>query len=567
MTGAGTADTTGPSISTVADGYLHALAALDPEAAETAGRTPERRLADLSPDAFDARAELTRATATAVATATVTGPTERALAGALADRLASEVALHDAGFTTRLLAPLATPVHLARQVFDNLPRITADDWAVVADHLHRLPTTLDQYTATLRRSAQRGQLVARRQVLTVAAQCTAWVTADFFGGLVAGHPAGPLAERLAEGARLATAATAGFATFLRTELAPAATEVDGVGRDLYQVTARAFLGATVDLDELYAYGWAELARTAAELRTAALDCGHPDPTAARTALDADPAGRVPVGPALEDWLTRRTALVTELLDGTHFDIPPATRQVVCRISPAASGVMYYTPPDANLTRPGGIWWSVPPGESTVPVWRHVGTLCHEGLPGHHLQHAITLTTADLHPWQRTLCHVHGYAEGWAHYAERLADELGLYASPAERLGMLDGQMWRAARVVIDLGLHLDLPIPAGNGFTDAPRWSHPVAVDLLTRVAGLDAATARFEVDRYLGWPAQALAFKVGARLWQQTRQDAERRAGPAFDRKRFHHTALALGPMGLDPLRERLAETFRPAAASLDRK
>ncbi|WBB51225.1 DUF885 domain-containing protein [Verrucosispora sp. WMMA2044] len=554
-------------ITAVADGYLRALATLDPEAAEAAGRTPQWRLADLSPDGFDARAELARATATAVAAATVTVPAERALAGALADRLASEVALHEAGFTTRLLAPLATPVHLARQVFDNLPRTTVDDWAVVAEHLHRLPTTLDQYAATLRRSAGRGQLVARRQVLTVADQCAAWVDADFFGDLVAGHRSGPLAGRLAEGARRATAATAKFATFLRTDLAPAATEVDGVGRDLYQVTARAFLGATVDLDELYAYGWAELSRTAAELRAAAADCGHPDVAAARTALDADPDGRVPVGPALEEWLTRRTALTTDLLDGTHFDIPAATRRVVCRISPTTSGVMYYTPPDARLTRPAGIWWSVPPGESTVPVWRHVGTLCHEGLPGHHLQHAITLTTADLHPWQRTLCQVHGYAEGWAHYAERLADELGLYAGPAERLGMLDGQMWRAARVVIDLGLHLDLPIPAGNGFTDASRWSHPMAVDLLTRVAGLDAATARFEVDRYLGWPAQALAFKVGARMWQQTRQDAERRAGAAFDRKRFHHTALALGPMGLDPLRDRLAETFRPAADSLDRK
>ncbi|MEG3634416.1 DUF885 domain-containing protein [Micromonospora palythoicola] len=554
-------------ITTVADGYLSGLATLDPEAAEAAGRTPQWRLADLSPDGFDARVELARVTATAVTTATVTVPAERALAGALADRLASEVALHDAGFTTRLLAPLATPVHLARQVFDNLPRTTVDDWAVVADHLHRLPTTLDQYAATLRRSAGRGQVAARRQVLTVADQCAAWVDTDFFGGLVAGHRGGPLAGRLAEGVRRATAATAGFATFLRTDLAPAATDTDGVGRDLYQVTARAFLGATVDLDELYEYGWAELSRTAAELRAAAAACGHPDVAAARTALDADPDGRVPVGPALEEWLTRRTALTTDLLDGTHFDIPAATRRVVCRISPATSGVMYYTPPDARLTRPGGIWWSVPPGESTVPVWRHVGTLCHEGLPGHHLQHAITLTTADLHPWQRTLCQVHGYAEGWAHYAERLADELGLYAGPAERLGMLDGQMWRAARVVVDLGLHLDLPIPAGNGFTDASRWSHPVAVDLLTRVAGLDAATARFEVDRYLGWPAQALAFKVGARLWQQARQDAERRAGAAFDRKRFHHTALALGPMGLDPLRDRLAETFRPAADPLDRK
>ncbi|RGC65711.1 hypothetical protein C5N14_27300 [Micromonospora sp. MW-13] len=544
------------TITEVADRYLDALAGLDPEAAEAAGRTPDSHFADLSPDGFAARAELARGTATAAAGAGVDGTSQRALAGALLDRLASEVDLYDAGFTTRLLAPLATPVHLVRQVFDNLPRNTAQDWAVVAAHLRRVPTALGQYAETLRWSAQRRRLVARRQVLAVADQCTAWVTSDdFYGRLVAGGPEGPLAGELAAGARSATAATADFAAFLRTELAPRATDVDGVGRDLYAVTARSFLGATVDLDELYAYGWEELARTAAEQRAVAAELGYPDVAGARAGLDADPAGRVPVGPDLEEWLRERTERLTDALDGPHFDIPAATRRVVCRISPAASGVMYYTPPDAGLTRPGGIWWSTPPGESTVPVWRHVGTLCHEGLPGHHLQHAITLTTADLHPWQRSLCQVHGYAEGWAHYAERLADELGLYAGPAERLGMLDGQMWRAARVVIDLGLHLDVPIPAGTGFTDARRWTPELAVDFLVRVAGLDAATARFEVDRYLGWPAQALAFKAGARLWQQARREVERREGAAFDRKRFHHRALRLGPMGLDPLRARLAE------------
>ncbi|MGN9767936.1 DUF885 domain-containing protein [Micromonospora sp. SD12] len=540
----------------VADGYLDALAELDPEAAEAAGRTPDSHFADLSPDGFAARAELARRTATAAAGASADGTAQRALAGALTDRLASEVDLYDAGFTTRLLAPLATPVHLVRQVFDNLPRDSERDWAVVAAHLRRVPTALGQYAETLRRSAGRGQLVARRQVLAVADQCTAWVTSDdFYGRLVAGCPDGPMAGELAVGARSAATATADFAAFLRTELAPRATEVDGVGRDLYAVTARSFLGASVDLDELYAYGWEELARTAAEQRAVAAELGHPDVASARAALDADPAGRVPVGPDLERWLRERTERLTDALDGAHFDIPAATRQVVCRISPAASGVMYYTPPDAGLTRPGGIWWSTPPGESTVPVWRHVGTLCHEGLPGHHLQHAITLTTAGLHPWQRSLCQVHGYAEGWAHYAERLADEVGLYAGPAERLGMLDGQMWRAARVVIDLGLHLDVPIPTGTGFTDARRWTPALAVDFLARVAGLDPATARFEVDRYLGWPAQALAFKVGARLWQQARRETERREGSGFDRKRFHHRALRLGPMGLDPLRARLAE------------
>ncbi|GAA1640023.1 DUF885 domain-containing protein [Catellatospora bangladeshensis] len=536
------------TITEIADGYLAALAAIDPDAADVVGRPLPSRFGDLSPAGFAARAELDRRTLTAARAATADGTAAHALKAALVDRLESDLALYDAGFTTRLLAPLATPVHLTRQVFDQFPRETDEDWAVIAEHLHGLGGALEAYAATLRDAADQGHLVARRQVLAVADQATAWITTDdFYGRLAAARPGD---DRIAEGARQASAATGRFAAFLRLELAPRAGTVDGVGRDMYAVTSRSFLGAQVDLDELYAYGWDQLRSTAEEMRQVAAQLGHPDTAAAFAALDADPAWRVATGPALEQWLGDRVEQVTAALDGTHFDIPAATRQVTCRISPAASGVMYYTPPDATLTRPGGIWWAVPGGHPEIPVWSHVGTLYHEGLPGHHLQHAITMTTEQLHPWQRHLCHVHGYAEGWAHYAERLADELGLYQGPAERLGMLCGQIWRAARIVIDMGLHLDAPIPAGNGFTEATRWTPELAVDFLVQVAGLDRATATFEVDRYLGWPGQALAFKAGARLWAQARRDAETRAGAAFDRRRFHTDALRLGPMGLDPLR-----------------
>ncbi|HEX5594488.1 MAG TPA: DUF885 domain-containing protein [Micromonosporaceae bacterium] len=544
------------TITEVADRYLAALAHLDPAAADVVGRPPASRFPDLSPQGFAARAELDRRTRAALTAATVTGDSERALHRALLDRLDSDLALHESGFTPRLLAPLATPVHRTRQVFDQLPRRSDEDWAVIAAHLETLGDALKEYAATLRDAADRGHIVARRQVLVVADQCRTWITTDdFYGRLIAAYPGGPLRERLADGARRATAATGSFARFLETELAPRAGEVDGVGRELYGVTARSFLGAQVDLDELYAYGWTELHTTAGEMRMVAGQLGHEDVAAAMAALDADPAGRVPAGAPLEAWLNRRVEQVTDALDGPHFDIPAATRRVQCRLSPAASGVMYYTPPDAGLTRPGTVWWAVPAGESEVAVWRHVGTLYHEGLPGHHLQHAITLAAEELHPWQRHLCHVHGYAEGWAHYAERLADELGLYTGPAERLGMLCGQIWRAARIVIDIGLHLDAPIPADNGFTPARRWTPELAVAFLSRITGLDTVTARFEVDRYLGWPGQALAFKAGARLWQQARREAELRDGAGFDRKLFHTAALRLGPMGLDPLRATLTD------------
>jgi uncharacterized protein (DUF885 family) len=222
---------------------------------------------------------------------------------------------------------------------------------------------------------------------------------------------------------------------------------------------------------------------------------------------------------------------------------------------AGSGVMYYSPPDPGLTRPGRVWWSVPPGTERVATWREVSTVHHEGLPGHHLQFAVTMGQRELHPWQRYLCQVHGYAEGWAHYAEQLAMDWGLVHEDAEILGIYQAQLWRAARIVIDIGLHLGYPVPAGNPLLAAERWDPEVATEFLARVAGIDPATAHWEVVRYLGWPGQALAFKAGARLWTAARDARAAASGADFDLKQFHMTALGLGPMGLGPLRETLAK------------
>jgi uncharacterized protein (DUF885 family) len=372
-----------------------------------------------------------------------------------------------------------------------------------------------------------------------------------------------LTESLGRAAAAATRATADLVTFLREDLAPTAPERDGVGREMYAVTSRCFLGADVDLDDVYAYGWAELHRLTAEAVTIAHRLGATGQglAAVREAaalLDGDASRRVDGVAALTAWLQQRVEDSLAAVDGHHFDVPAVSRAVECHVTPAVSGVMYYTPADAGLTRPAGIWWSLPPGTTSAAVWREANTLHHEGVPGHHLQHAVTLASADLHPWQRSLCHVHGYAEGWAHYAEELADEIGLLRDDAERLGMLLGQIWRAARIVIDVGLHLDLPVPAGNGFTDATRWTPGVGRAFLRDVAQVDETTARFEVDRYLGWPGQALAFRVGARLWAEARRDSESALGAAFDRKQFHARALGLGPMGLGPLRAALAPKTR---------
>ncbi|WP_116950521.1 DUF885 domain-containing protein [Jiangella endophytica] len=533
-------------VTQVADDYLRDLAEFDPYAAQALGRTPSSLLEQLSPDAFAGRHAVTADAAARLAAAEPSGFRERVLREALAERLASDIALYEVGFTTALLAPLSTPVHWVRQTFDGLPARTPDDWTAIGRELGRVPVALREYAATLTASADRGHVVAQRQVLAVAAQCDGWVADRSYPTLVA--PAGsPSLDRLASDA---TAATAAFAAFLRDELLPRAGTRDGVGRELYEVTSAAFLGARIDVDETYAWGWTELAALTARARAVAAEVvPSGDVDDAVRALDADPSGVIDGVPALEAWLQRRVDEAMDAVVGTHFDVPDRTRRVECRVTPSASGVMYYVTADPGLTRPGRVWWTLPDGVTRAHVWREVSTLHHEGVPGHHLQHAITLGLDDLHPWQRSLCHVHGYAEGWAHYGEELADELGLVRTPGERLGMIFAQLWRAVRVVVDLGLHLDLPIPRGNGLVDAERWTPELGARLLVDVGRLHPQKAAFEVDRYLGWPGQALAFRVGARLWR------EARASSASDRRRFHADALRLGPVGLGPLRTLLSE------------
>ena len=536
------------TVTAVADAYLLELAAADPDAAAAAGLEPVSALPGFAPDDFDRQLAAADRAATELAAATPSGPAEATLAAALGERLAAEIALDDAGFTQALLAPLATPVHRIRQVFDALPRATDADWDYLGAQLDGVPAALAGYRATLTRSADRGSVVAARQIRTVAGQCRQWIEADdYYGGLAAAAPdsrqrlVGTAAER-------ASAATLAFAEFLTGDLLPRATRPDAVGRDLYRATAGAFLGAQVDLDETYAWGWAELDRIDAEIASAAQEISADGYPAAAALLDADPARRL-TGPAeVEAWLTERVAAVADAIDGVHVDLVPRARLPECRISVAASGVMYYSPPDPGLTRPGQVWWTYEP-ELGVHTWREATTVHHEGIPGHHLQISTALAASELHPWQRAMCHIHGYAEGWAHHSEEWAGEIGLLDDPADRLGMLLGQAWRAARIVIDAGLHLDLPIPDGR-LGGAQRWSVDLGVDFLQRTAGISRGMAAFEVDRYLGWPAQALAFRVGARLFAQIRDAAQARDGSAFDSRAFHNALLRLGPMGLDPLR-----------------
>ncbi len=148
------------------------------------------------------------------------------------------------------------------------------------------------------------------------------------------------------------------------------------------------------------------------------------------------------------------------LAGVHFDIPDVMKTLECRIAPTDEGGIYYTGPSDDFSRPGRMWWSVAAGEDTFTTWAETTTVYHEGVPGHHLQVATATYRRELlNKWRRNVCWTSGHGEGWALYAEKLMQELGYLKDPGDHMGMLDMQRMRAARVVFDIGVHLELEVP------------------------------------------------------------------------------------------------------------
>jgi len=427
------------------------------------------------------------------------------------------------------------------------------DWSNITSRLQRIPQAISGYIATLREGGRRGLVPARLQVEEGIKQAEELADGrtSFFVTFAAGATGIPesLQRDLATGAQAAAAAYGELAGFLSGELVGRAPASDAVGRERYALWSREFVGAAVDLDETYEWGLAELDRMAREQEAIAAEIAGPGASVAEAIekLDHDPAGLLHGTRALQEWMQEKADAAIAALDGTHFDIPEPLHRIECRIAPTENGGIYYTGPSDDFSRPGRMWWSVPPGVTEFAPWRELTTVYHEGVPGHHLQIAQAVMNRDqLNSWRRLICWSSGHGEGWALYAERLMDEFGFLTTPGERLGMLDGQRMRAARVVVDLGVHLGLPAPAiwGGGTWDAAK-----AWELLKANVNMDEKFLRFELNRYLGWPGQAPSYKIGQRLWDQARADAEAREGAAFDLKAWHTRALNLGSVPLSVL------------------
>ncbi len=560
----------------VADRHVDAVADLDPVVATMLGTRPgDDRLPDLSPDGLEAEADLTRRTlaeldaVTAAAPAlgpdAVDGdPVERRCARLLRERLGAELAAHEAGEGLRALSNLFSPVHSIRQVFLLMPTATEDDWAVLARRAARVPEAYRGYVETLREGARRGLLVAPRQVSTVVGQLGEWLSGPFFGGLVAAGP-DALRGELDAAARDADDAVAAVRDFLRDEYLPqAAGTPDAVGRDRYALAARRWngsdLGTGEGLEEAYAWGWAEHRRILAEQRAEA-EALRPGSTPLEAMRWLDEHG--PAVDGVEAIRQRLQAMMDEAiaaLDGTHFDLAEPVRRVEAMIAPPGSAAApYYTRPAQDFSRPGRTWLPTL-GRERFPLWDLVSIWYHEGVPGHHLQLAQWAhVSGDLSTYQTSLGSVSANVEGWALYAERLMDELGHLTEPGARMGYLDAQQLRAVRVVIDIGMHLGLPVPGDAEGVLAGHRGRPWTPELGRAFAGehlgSDPAFLDSELVRYLGMPGQAISYKLGERAWLAGRAAAQRARGADFDLKAWHMAALSQGSLGLDDLEAELAQ------------
>ena len=559
-------------VDAVCDAFVEEYAAADPVVATALGLPGhDGEVTDLSPDGFARREELLRRTLAAARAAEPTDDRERAAKEAFVERLGLDLERHEAGIPQAEVSVISSGLHQLRTSFDLMDTGSEAGWRAVDSRLAGVPAALEGYRRTLLEAAAAGRVSARRQYVEVAGQVRRWTgqqgkpsvfstLVDAYegapdgalGGALGGAPNGSLADDLRHHADAATEAVAAFGRFLAEELAPRGRELDAVGEEHYTLASRYFLGTQVDLRETYAWGWEELLRIEEEMRSVA-SAVQPGASVEEVAarLDADPAYTVKTPEAFRDWMQALADRVLDELADVHFDIPGPVRRIECCLAPTQDGGVYYTGPSEDFARPGRMWWSVPAGVTRFNTWRETTTVFHEGVPGHHLQVAQTAYRSDLlNRWQRKMCWVSGSGEGWALYAERLMAELGWLDDPADRLGMLDAQAFRTARVVVDIGEHLQLTVPENAyGWRVGETWTPDLVWEFMRAHSHEGDETLRFEVNRYLGWPGQAPSYKVGERLWLQARADAQARQGSSFDLRSFHQAALDLGSIGLDPL------------------
>ena len=426
--------------------------------------------------------------------------------------------------------------------------------------LQALPQHIDQVIALLREGIAAGQVPPRVLMARVPAQLRAQTVDDpakspFWRPFARWPDSVPAAERSALEADAAAAirqqvvpAYRRLLQVFESEYLPkapadvAASSRPG-GRAWYDLLARSYTTTELGADEIHAIGLAEVARLRAAMERLKDETGFRGPLADFFSfLRTDPRFFEKTPEAL---LTRYRALAKRIDPELvkvfrHLPrLPYGVRPIPDNFAPDAT-TAYYQLGAPDGSRPGYYYVNLYKPESR-PTWEMVPLTLHEAVPGHHLQFARALEFEGVSMFRKTATFV-GYAEGWALYAEQLGHEMGLYEDPYDRFGQLVYEMWRAVRLVVDTGLHVK-------------GWTREQAIDYFRANAPKTDQDIVNEVDRYIGTPAQALAYKIGQLRISALRERAQRELGPRFDLRDFNDAVLATGSVPLAVLEARIGE------------
>ncbi|MFP7695713.1 DUF885 domain-containing protein [Trueperella sp. LYQ143] len=540
-----------------ANQYVETLTTISPELVTSLGRgsADEGTFSDLSPAGLQKDNDVYRDTLARLSALDPVDEIDRVTKAALTEDLEYQISQYEHGEIGEINV-IATPLQGCQEIFDMMGDETLEDWQLIARRLGNIGPALSGWQETLIERREHGPKQARKQVELAISQAEGKASDSSALASLAARGAKKfpqLAEELETNSRQAQAAYGSLAEFLRTEILPSAVESEAFGYERYAPRLYSFTGAHVDLDETYEWGIGELERIIHAQEAIVRDLYGPDVSIpeAMKRLDADPNRQIHGTEALTRWMQETSDQAIRDLNGTHFDIPTELQKLECLIAPSGTGAIYYTGPSDDFSRPGRMWWSVPDGTEVFHTWQEKTTVYHEGVPGHHLQLGMATYIRDsLNDWRRLLCWNSGHGEGWALYAEGLMAELGYHSDPGDYLGVLDGERLRATRVVLDIGVHLEKPAPAGYEHIN-PTWNRDVAWEFLKDNVAMDHSFLSFELNRYLGWAGQAPAYKIGHRLWKQLRAEAEKK--PGFNLKDWHMSALRVGSVGLDILRDTL--------------
>jgi len=543
----------------LASEVIDAHAAADPTAATYFGIAGyDHLLPDLSPAQRDKDIASTEAFLQHLSTTPLTDDVDRVNAALLKERLETSLGLAHSNESSRIFSVLSSPIANFRQVFELMPPSESD---AITARLTAVGPALTSWKLTLEELRSRGELPPKRHIEGVAAQAR---VANFEGFVGRIAPDADENSALRQAARSADEVYSEFADWMTDSLLSSATDRDACGPERYAQWANYWTGAQLNLLDTYEWGYQDLRRIIDRMWNVAetLLPGATSLADVATYLNNDPSRCIEGEEALLARLKQLTQDTIKQLNGTHFDIDERIQFCDVRIAPEGSAAApYYIGPSEDLSRAGTTWYPTL-GRTSFPFWADLGVWYHEAVPGHHLQIATATLEAERQSrFQRLEGGTSGYTEGWALYAERLMDELGYYSKPEFEMGYLANQALRAARIVVDIGLHLELAVPEGFwpmgdlGDCSGTTWTAEMAVWVLENLAIQSHDMSVSEVDRYLGLPGQAISYKVGERVWLRSRSDAQERLGEAFSLKKFHAHALAMGAMGLDPFEELMAQ------------